>query len=466
MAIFGRNTARQRLRRASRESLKIPAFRSPVDCTPWVTGGLWPAKLSTITAQTAPLVRYLKADLQKIVEAANDELLGIQRAGLADPIRQAEEARVITAARGFAVRRVESTVRQLRSMAPQSPPDPGPGTPVHGVNDTDTTRRLTLASVPTPLDVREPPTPGRSGHREGPAPGIDAPTSVQGADVAAAEPGRPRPGHQPGSDDTEVLDGLATVLAEIAPRSQAPVDDAPRQPPAARRAQPGDRVADEPATTYPPMPAIEAESEPQRLHRLLTFVARQEPGLRWAVGTRADGTTLVVTDLAHGWIPPGITLPDGVALLGPDRRTGTAPALLGHTSASATHNPGDPPDWATDHQVEHTSSRPRELPAIDDLGRHLGDATHWREGMPRMVHPLAKAAAAGTGVPDGEIEVLRVHLDASRYQLVTQYPDIDTALLLNCQLLAALEALATGNPVEANYHFAWFRALATPPGSR
>ena len=48
------------------------------------------------------------------------------------------------------------------------------------------------------------------------------------------------------------------------------------------------------------------ESEQERLERLLKFVARQEPGLRWAVGVRDDGTTLLVTDLAHGWIPPGV----------------------------------------------------------------------------------------------------------------------------------------------------------------
>src|SRR6201993_2752522 len=104
-------TARQRLRRATQESLKIPAFSSPVDCTPWVTGGLWPAELSTVTAETAPLVKYLKADLQKIVNSANEELLGIRRAGLADPIRQAEESRVINAARAFAVRRGGSQLR-------------------------------------------------------------------------------------------------------------------------------------------------------------------------------------------------------------------------------------------------------------------------------------------------------------------------------------------------------------------
>ncbi len=208
---------------------------------------------------------------------------------------------------------------------------------------------------------------------------------------------------------------------------------------------------------------MEPESERDRLGRLLKFVARQEPGLRWAICTRDDGTTLLVTDLAHGWIPPGITLPADVRLLGPGRRTGTATALLGQTSSLATYAPGDPLGWATDYDATKTSSQPRELPPVDDLGWILGEATHWRDGLPRMVNTLAKAGAAGTGIVEAEIDILRVYLDTSRYQLLAQYPDIDPGLLLNCLLLAATEGVATKNPVNANYHFAWFQMLSAPP---
>lgn len=46
-------------------------------------------------------------------------------------------------------------------------------------------------------------------------------------------------------------------------------------------------------------------AEQQRLRRILDTVARQEPGLSWAAGLRDNGqTTLLVTDLASGWIPP------------------------------------------------------------------------------------------------------------------------------------------------------------------
>ncbi|EUA89905.1 hypothetical protein I551_3631 [Mycobacterium ulcerans str. Harvey] len=51
-------------------------------------------------------------------------------------------------------------------------------------------------------------------------------------------------------------------------------------------------------------------AEQQRLRRIVDAVARQEPGLSWAAGLRDDGrTTLLVTDLAGGWIPPHVRLP-------------------------------------------------------------------------------------------------------------------------------------------------------------
>ncbi|HME75256.1 MAG TPA: DUF5631 domain-containing protein [Mycobacterium sp.] len=278
-----------------------------------------------------------------------------------------------------------------------------------------------------------------------------------------------------------MLEEIATVLQEIAPLAEAPLDQARRPPapahrtevpveespppPAARQPEPPVPPVDDAPTAQQPAPAVESESEREWLVRLLKFVARQEPGLRWAVGTREDGTTLLVTDIAHGWIPPGITLPAEVRLLPPERRTGTAVALLGHTPTLATYAPSDPLGWAADYDVSDTSSQPRELPAVDDLGWLLSEATHWRDGLPRMVHTLAKAGAAGTGVIDAEIDILRVYLDTSRYQLFAQYPDIDSALLLNCLLLAATEGIATGNLLDANYHFAWFQVLSTPPAS-
>jgi hypothetical protein len=496
----------------------IPAFRSPVDCTPWVTGGLWPAELSTVTAETAPLVKYLKADLQRIVNSANEELKNIRCAGLIDSTRQAEEARVINDARAFAVRRVESTVRHLHNMKSKLPTE---YRPVNGAVDTEKTTRFKLAPPrPEPTPPTYIPAPVAPEQDFQPEPSVEQPKSwepepledwdlplaepaepetaeletaqfesaepetfeIETAEPEIAEPEESQPKHAFESDDTEVLEELASLLQEITPLAEPPIVEPLAvqpvvieplavelpavEPPspviAAGHMEPGTDVTE--ATRY--LPVVEpAESERDRLERLLQFVARQEPGLRWAVGTREDGTTLLVTDLAHGWIPPGITLPAEVKLLEPARRTGNPAALLGQTTLTAKYAPGDPLGWATDYEVTDTSSQPRELPEVDDLGWVLGEATHWRDGLPRMVNTLAKAGAAGTGIVEAEIDILRVYLDTSRYQLLAQYPDIDAGLLLNCLLLAATEGMATKNQLSANYHFAWFQLLSAPPAS-
>jgi len=81
-----------------------------------VTSGLWPALLSPATAENATLAKYLKTDLQRIVDSANDVLRRLQRAGLVESVRQEEEARIVGEARALAVQRVESTIRQLHAL--------------------------------------------------------------------------------------------------------------------------------------------------------------------------------------------------------------------------------------------------------------------------------------------------------------------------------------------------------------
>ena len=376
MARFGRNSARARLRRATRQALSVPTFDHPADCTPWVIGGLWPAELETVTPKTALIAEYLKNDLQRIANSANDRIRALRHAGFGEDARRAEEARIINAARAFAVLRVESTVRQLDSQST-----------AFGTEQPDSSAAPQLRTpFPEPFE--------------------------------------------------------ATQLIEFSDDAAAPADTTNPAPTAA---------ADEPE------PEPEPEHDEKRLGRLLQFVARQQPGLRWAVGDRADGTTVLMTDLAHGWMPPGVTVPAEVELLPPAKRSGRIAEMLGDVVRSAVYQPGD--SFGTKYASTHTSPKVRELPAIDDLGWKLGEATHWRDGLPRIVHTLAKAGAAHTGVVDAEVDVLRVHSDTARYQLLAQYPGIDAALLSNCLLLAATEAIATGDELSANYHFAWFQAL-------
>ncbi|PQM49726.1 hypothetical protein C1Y40_00047 [Mycobacterium talmoniae] len=118
VGIFGRRTARRRLRKAARQSLATPPFSPPIDSTPWVLGGLWPAELAEITTQNAAVAEYLNADLQRIANSANERIQELRQANLTAVARQAEEERVIKAAREFAVLRVESTVRAMRSERP------------------------------------------------------------------------------------------------------------------------------------------------------------------------------------------------------------------------------------------------------------------------------------------------------------------------------------------------------------
>jgi hypothetical protein len=210
---------------------------------------------------------------------------------------------------------------------------------------------------------------------------------------------------------------------------------------------------------------VVAESDSERLQRLLAFVVHQEPRLNWAVSDQADGTTLLVTDVAHGWVPPGITLPAGVRLLQPGRRPGKVSALVGEATRMMTYTPGDFIGRPADFAATESSVQPRELPALDDLGWELGRATHWRDGLPRLVHTLAKAAAEGTGVVE-EVDLLRAHLDTARYQVLIQYPDVGPALLLNCLLLAATDSLVAGDSISANYHLAWFQKLDEPLASQ
>ncbi|QYL17397.1 DUF5631 domain-containing protein [Mycolicibacterium pallens] len=198
----------------------------------------------------------------------------------------------------------------------------------------------------------------------------------------------------------------------------------------------------------------------QRLSRLLDAVARQEPKLRWAIGDREDGNTVLATDLASGWIPPHVEIPTGIKLLKPRSRNRTLDALLGETTLTAAYAPGQYLPPAEDAQPTPMSIRARDTDDVEDLGWELSQATKWRDGLPRLAHTLAKAASTGTGYLDSEVELLREHLATVEGKVLGDYPDhVDTANVGNWQLLATIDALIKGEKTAANYHFAWFQAL-------
>ena len=530
---------------------------------------MWPAELSTVTPETATLAEHLKADLQRIAHAANDELKLLKRSGMTDPYRQATEARVIDEARGRAVRRVESTIRYLHALrggaqAPAIPP------PRLGPSDAELEKTQVLpiireakphAETPTQLPpseaatrtgrrrrresavepVADPGTP-RPARQEAPADDAarratdvsplgetqvipvvrdepDSPRAVQPApepapdqadsgrhhaiveqadqdvQAAASEPtttedeaagatdasrleqtqvipvvtqaepvfeGPVQGAPEPAPDQADsgrhhaVVDEPATVAAEPQVVAQEPVAEAV---PAVADAADSDRASFSATQPRAEKPSTSTGFDNERLNRLLEFVVRQEPRLNWAIGDRADGTTVLVTDLAHGWIPSGITLPAGVRLSEPERRSGRVAALIGETARVVTYTPGDSLHRSVGFAATRSSVEPRTLPAIDDLASVLSAATRARDELPKIVPRLAEAAAAGKVVVDQEVDVLRVHLDTARYQLLVQYPNVNPPLLLKCLLMAATEGIASGDAVSANYHLAWYQKL-------
>ena len=199
-----------------------------------------------------------------------------------------------------------------------------------------------------------------------------------------------------------------------------------------------------------------------RLTRLLGAVVVQEPGLRWAVGERPDGTTVLVTDLADGWIPPHVGIPAGLRLLEPGMRNADLAALLHDAVRRATYDPAHAQvASADDDEPSPTSISARHTTAVEDLGWELTRATRWREGLPRIVHTLARAGVAGTGCLDSEVALLRDHLHAAARAVLGDYPDaVVPTTVGDWQLLAAVDALVDGSTAIANYHFAWFQARA------
>jgi hypothetical protein len=465
-----------------------PLFSSFVDCAPWVIGGLWHGELSTLTAENATLANHLQADLQRITRRANDALKIIKRAGLADSVRQAHEARIIDQARANAVRRVESTIRHVRAMKAER---------LAGPRRTQVTKRFAATDIDKtqviPAVTRvEPAAPALTDTAPGPQEPADtdlhetpvAPSSAAAPIAADHDEPEVLVARHGAPDDDDTATTVITPEPEMAQALEAPeIMESPgiseareivevsekEETPESPLTPEAPEIVDAPQTMDAPGTVevrVVAESDSERLQRLLAFVVQQAPRLNWAVGGHADGTTVLVTDVAHGWIPPGITLPAGVRLLQPGRRAGKVSALIGEATRMVTYTPGDAMGRPADFTTMKPSVQPRELPAVDDLGWELGRATHWRDGVPRMVHTLVKAAAADTGVVEEEVDLLRAHLDTAQYQVLIQYPNVGSALLLNCLLLAATESLVTGDSISANYHFAWFQKLDEPPASQ
>lgn len=211
-------------------------------------------------------------------------------------------------------------------------------------------------------------------------------------------------------------------------------------------------------------------AEQQRLQRIVDAVARQEPRLSWAAGLRDDGTTtLLVTDLAGGWIPPHVRLPAHVTLLEPTARRHDASVvdLLGAITVAAAHHantyvaePGpDEPALSGDRPARSAA------PEVEELGPTLVDAVRRRDGLPRIAQAVAAPAVRKTGVLDSESELLRECVAEIQHSVLNAYPNHDPAAVGDWMLLAAIEALIDGHGYLANYHLAWFDAISHRSGA-
>ena len=204
--------------------------------------------------------------------------------------------------------------------------------------------------------------------------------------------------------------------------------------------------------------AAAASVERQRCDDVVEAVARQEPRIRWAAGIRSDGSTVLVTDLAGGWIPPGIGIPADVTLPDPGSFIPgqTLQDLLGDNEFASRYALGEqlgdtPPDL---------SDSPRTVEPVPTLARDLREAAEWRNHLPVIAHTLAKSWALGGGARPMEIEQLHNALDAQRAMVLDSYHagDTDMHAAGNWMLLAAIDAAHAGQPELAAYHFRWFDA--------
>jgi hypothetical protein len=192
----------------------------------------------------------------------------------------------------------------------------------------------------------------------------------------------------------------------------------------------------------------------------MSSLARQEPALNWLVAQCDDGVAVVVTDVASGWIPPGVVLPAGVRVLEPQRRSGCVDDWVSGVVRSARYKPGDR-IGGNGLSARVVSEEPFAVIDVDgDLGRRLSDAARVVEGVPRIAHTLVKASVAGAGVSEAEMDVLRVHVQMAVQELLSGYPDVKEQRVIACALLGAAEAMAAGQGVLAGYHMAWYEVLA------
>jgi uncharacterized protein DUF5631/uncharacterized protein DUF5632 len=364
-------------------------------------------------------------------------------------------------------------------QSPTAPPISAP-TVTGGVESAMTNHGVTDPSAAVTTHAPSEPTGGGSVPMATPmVGGGSVPAPMTPAVGAAPAPAGPLPAY--GSDLRPPVLAAPTISAPTSPVSGAPVAPSPSTSPSAGSSlmsavqRTSSAEAGSSAATPAAAAALSATTgaaagdvssravEQQRLQRLVDAVARQAPGLSWAAGLRDDGTTLLVSNIGCGWVPPNVKIPVGVnRLLEPAlrRRDASVVDLLGAVTAAAVHAPNEfiakpgPDDPAlTGDRVA------RSGPKVDELGPTLVEAVRRHDGLPRIAQTLAQAATRGTGVTDNELDLLQTELRSAHQKALKDPHDLSRAA--DWMLLAAIDALAEGHESLAHYHVAWYEAVGT-----
>lgn len=251
---------------------------------------------------------------------------------------------------------------------------------------------------------------------------------------------------------------VAGPTATAPSAGSGPVVSSMRPAPAAAAGGAGDLSARATAAAAAGAVAGDAAAEAvelDRLERIVAVVARQAPELAWAVGLTADGTTVLTTDVAGGWIPPVVCVPAGVTLLPPSiRRRGLSAAdLLGATALVAEHRPHGyvPPASAADPPL---TDGPRTGPAVDELGPTL-IALCQRCDLERIVHTAARAVTRGGLADEGERRRLDQAAEAIGQRVLAAYASGERGDIATWMLAAAAAAFIAGERSAGHYHLAW-----------
>lgn len=195
------------------------------------------------------------------------------------------------------------------------------------------------------------------------------------------------------------------------------------------------------------------------LERVVSDLARQQPSLSWVAGARRDGSMIVATDVVGGWIPPGVVIPSGVTVLEPKRRTGSMEEWIGPVVRTVSYAPGD----RIGSRVGDVGARVAEsvfsVVDVDDaLGYELVAAIEAQETLPPIALLLAKKGVSGGRAADGELDVLKVHVEMVASSVLAGYPSVSESGVKSLMLLGAAEGLAAGQMAVAAYHFGWFKS--------